>query len=142
TPFLLAAASVDIPMMNLLREYGADTTINTKEGITPLMAAIQAVCPGTCAYQGDNIEKTPIEIDPVIQAVRLLVEQTGAEINATDSAGETAMHYAAFTGAAPVVQYLADQGALINVKSNRGETPWSKAVGMSPDAGDSGLYGV
>ena len=39
TPFLLAAKSVDIPLMRLLLEHGADPKLTTEDGTTALMAA-------------------------------------------------------------------------------------------------------
>jgi hypothetical protein len=51
------------------------------------------------------------------------------------------MHMAAFTGADPVVCYLAENGAAINIADNYGETPWSMASGISPVLRYRGLYG-
>src|SRR5690606_4172190 len=39
TPFLLAAKSADVPLMRELLALGADPSITTEEGTTPLMAA-------------------------------------------------------------------------------------------------------
>jgi ankyrin repeat protein len=39
TPFLQAAKLTDIPYMKLLLDYGADPSMTTTEGATPLMAA-------------------------------------------------------------------------------------------------------
>ncbi len=41
-----------------------------------------------------------------------------------------------------MVQYLAEQGAAIDLKSKSGETPWSMASGISPVFNNLGAYGV
>lgn len=140
TPFLLAAASADVPIMRLLHDFGADLQLNTDEGITPLIAAAQYACTGTCAFQGQgkNISNNK-DIELALQAVKALVEM-GVELNATDKSGRTAMHLAAFTGADAVVQYLAEQGAQVDVKNKNGETPWTMASGIKPGRG--GEYGI
>ena len=38
TPFLLAAKSVDVPLLRLLLEHGADPKLTTEDGTTALMA--------------------------------------------------------------------------------------------------------
>ena len=43
----------------------------------------------------------------------------GAEINATDAAGWTALHYAAWNGHAETCALLLERGASINIKGNR-----------------------
>jgi ankyrin repeat protein len=47
----------------------------------------------------------------------------GAEVNAANDAGNTAMHYAALTGATRIVEYLAGNGANLDVKNKQGKTP-------------------
>ena len=67
-------------------------------------------------------------------AVQFLLD-LGAEINATDNNGETAMHGAAYKGLPEVVQLLSDRGADIQVwatKSKQGRTPLSSAQGYRP----------
>ena len=140
TPFLLAAASADIPMMDLLLKFGADPGLVSVEKITPLIAAAQAACTGTCAYQGGGNVARKQDVEKALMAVKNLVE-AGADVNQSDIRGRTAMHVAAFTGADPVVQYLADHGAEVNVKNIYNETPWSMASGMSPLLENTGLYG-
>jgi ankyrin repeat protein len=139
TPLLLAAASADAPLMLLLEEFEADPKLNTREGVTPLIAAAWYTCSGTCAFKGGGnvADKTKIELS--LQAVKLAIRM-GVEVNAVNKEGRTAMHMAAFTGADPVVQYLADHGAEVNVRDKNGETPWSMASGLAPRF--SGNYGV
>lgn len=140
TPYLLAAVSADASLMRVLKEGGADPQIRGKGGITALMAAAQAACTGSCAFQGGN-DTNQEDLEISFEAVRAAVEM-GADVNAVNDEGQTAMHRAAFTGADRVVQYLADHGALVDVKDHYGETPWSMAAGISPVIRYRGLYGT
>jgi ankyrin repeat protein len=58
----------------------------------------------------------------VLDAVKAAIE-LGADVNAATQAGDTALHSAAALGHDTVVQLLADQGAQLNVKNKRGQTP-------------------
>lgn len=140
TPLWLAAISADVKLMTLMAEFEADPKLNGEGDITPLMAAARAACTGSCAFAGGNVAR-PEDVELSLQAVKAAVNM-GVNINAKNKEGQTAMHMAAFTGADAVVQYLAEQGADINVKDNYGETPWSMASGISPVLRYRGLYGT
>ena len=73
--------------MRLLLELGADPTLTNADRCSPLLAAagIGTLAPG---------EEAGTE-DEALEAVRLLLE-LGADINAVDDNGETAMHGAAY----------------------------------------------
>ncbi|MDR2170042.1 MAG: ankyrin repeat domain-containing protein, partial [Planctomycetaceae bacterium] len=49
--------------------------------------------------------------------------KNGADVKATNDAGQTALHIFANTRNYDAVKYLADQGADVNAKDNNGETP-------------------
>ena len=51
----------------------------------------------------------------VLEAVKLLVEEHGLDVNFVADTGETAMHAAAYRGANSIVQYLFDRGAKLDV---------------------------
>jgi len=51
----------------------------------------------------------------------------GADVNAKDSAGETALHGAVFRGSKEVAELLISNGADVNAKTKRGETPLDQA---------------
>jgi ankyrin repeat protein len=139
TPLMLAALSSDVELMNLLAEYEADPSLVAKGGITPLIAAAQAACTGSCTFQGGNqsdSERSRLALEAVKTAVEM-----GVDVNARTEKGQTAMHMAGFIGADEIVQYLYDQGAEVNVSDNYGETPWSMASGISPVIRYQGLYG-
>ncbi len=121
TAFMLAAKSADVEVLRLLLEYGADPTIKTEDDITPLMAAAGI----SWASNQDRASEAQ-----VLEAVRLIVEELGADVNAVSDVGETAMHAAAYRGANSVVQYLFDRGADLDVVALDGRTPLRVADGV------------
>ena len=121
TAFLFAAKSADVEVMRLLLENGADWRINTDLNITPLMAAAGI----SWASNQDKASEAQ-----VLEAVKLLVEECGADVNFVADTGETAMHAAAYRGANSVVQYLVDKGAKLDVVDKAGRTPLKVAEGV------------
>jgi ankyrin repeat protein/dienelactone hydrolase len=127
TPFLLAAQASDVPLMKLLVELGADPTIPNADGTTPLLAAT-----GVGAL-GDGDESAGTEEEAILATEFLL--KLGADINAVDSNGETAMHGAAYQSRADLVKFLVKNGASIDVwnhENRAGWTPLVIAVGYRP----------
>jgi ankyrin repeat protein len=117
TPLLLAARSSDVPLMRLLLELEADRLLTNEVNCTPLLAAA-----GVGAL-GDGDESAGTE-DEAVEAVRLLLE-LGADINAVDDNGETAMHGAAYQSWPKVVQLLSDRRADINVWNRKNKWDWT-----------------
>lgn len=127
TPFLLAARSGDIPLMRLLLELKADARLPNADKSSPLLAAA-----GVGAL-GDGDEAAATE-EEAAAAVRMLLD-LGADINAVDGNGETAMHGAAYQSWPQVVQLLADRGTKVEVwdrKNKWGWTPLMIAQGHRP----------
>ena len=123
TPFLLAAKSADVPLMRVLLENGADASIPTSNGTTPLMAAAGV---GIWA-PGEN----PGTHEEALAAVALAYEAGGGDVNAIDKEGETALHGAVYRGGAiPVMQFLIDRGARLDVVNKKGWTPLTAADGV------------
>src|SRR5262245_14324345 len=123
TPFMLAALTADAELMKTLATLGADTKLNNVDNSTPLMAAagLASRSPGEDA--GTESE--------VLEAVQVLLD-LGADVNAVDNNGETAMHSAAYKNLPKVVKFLAANGAKINVWNTNdkfGWTPLAIAVG-------------
>ena len=58
----------------------------------------------------------------------------GADVNAANDLGETALHGAAQRGADKVVQFLADHGATLDAKNRRGRTPLDEAIGQANES--------
>ena len=123
TPFLLAAQTADAELMRTLAELGADPLLPNADNSTPLMVA--AGLPTNSPGEDAGTE------DEVLEAVQVALE-LGADVNAVDDKGETAMHGAAYKNLPKVVQFLADKGAKIEIwnrKNKYGWTPLSIARG-------------
>ncbi|HEY7086745.1 MAG TPA: ankyrin repeat domain-containing protein [Tepidisphaeraceae bacterium] len=126
TPFLMASKTADLAYMKLLVELGADPAIPNSDGSTPLLAAAGL---GTTA--ADEFAGTESEC---LAAVEYLLS-IGADINAVDQSGETAMHGAAYKNLPKMVKLLADRGAKVEVwnrKDKHGWTPLLIAQGFRP----------
>ena len=121
TAFLFAAKAADVEVMRLLLQLGADPKINTGVNITPLMAAAGI----SWASNQDRASE-----EQVLEAVKLLVEEQGADVNFVADTGETALHAAAYRGANSVIQYLYDKGAKLDVPDKSGRTPLRVAQGV------------
>lgn len=126
TPFLFACDTADVPLMRLLLDLGADPTIPNEDDCPPILpaAGYGTLAPGEEA--GTEEES--------LAAVELLLN-LGADINAVDRNGETAMHGAAYASFPRMVAYLVDRGAEINIwnRENRhGWTPLLIAEGYRP----------
>jgi len=124
TPLLLAARTADVDLMQLLLELGADPKTTTETNTTPLLVAagVGAALPG---------EEPGTEAE-VLDALTLLLK-TGADINAIDNRGNTAMHGAAYKHLPKVATFLADHGARADVwnhKNANGHTPLDVAAGI------------
>ena len=126
TPFLFAAATVDIPLMNLLLDHGADPKLTNADECTALMA-----CAGVGVFAVGEHPGSEEEVDA---GIRLLV-QLGIDVNTIDSNGETAMHGAAYRSYPSAVRTLTECGAdpeLWNQKNKLGSTPRMVAEGKRP----------
>jgi ankyrin repeat protein len=121
TPFLQAAKLGDVPYMRLLLDHGADPSIPTDEGATPLMAAAGVGIWHVGESAGTNEE--------AFEAVKICYER-GNDVNAVDANGDTALHGAAHRGANKIVEFLVDKGAKVNVPNRIGWTPWIIADGV------------
>ena len=117
TPFLLAAATADANLMNILAKGGADAQLGTNEKSTPLMVA---------AGLGQERDRSEQENKDGLEAVKLAL-QLGNDVNAGGERGMTALDGAAQNGADSIVQFLADNGANLNQQDLCGQTALSIA---------------
>jgi ankyrin repeat protein len=116
TPFLLASLTADLELMKLLVASGADPTLTNAENSTPLIVAagLATRSPG----EDPGTEKD------VIAALEYLLS-LGADINAVDQNGETAMHGAAYKNLPEVVRFLAAKGARVDVWNRPDKFDWT-----------------
>ncbi|NIN34981.1 MAG: hypothetical protein GTO60_07730, partial [Gammaproteobacteria bacterium] len=59
-----------------------------------------------------------------------MMVELGADVNASNDIGRTAMHGATQVVANPVIQYLAEQGADLDARDIYQQTPLSAAMGV------------
>jgi ankyrin repeat protein len=131
TPLLRAAKAGDTEAIQTLLAKGADPKTPTKFGIAPLMAAAGL---GTKEEDTTGRKKTETE---AIGSIKLVMD-AGAEVNAVDNQGDTALHGAAQKGWDHVVQFLVDHGAKLDAKDKKGHTPLDAAMGLMGNGGFDG----
>lgn len=129
TPFWLAAAFHESQIMPLLVTKGADPLLALKNGTTPLMAAAQGETPRAFSQLGtlSALLPGPNEERRTLEAVRAAV-RLGADVNAADELGDTALHRVAEKKFGTVVQFLAETGAILDVTNKKGQTPLALAM--------------
>ena len=121
TPLLQAAKVADAAMMQLLVDLGADPSLATEEGATPLMAAA-----GVGIWK---IGENPGTNDEALEAVELAWKLDN-DVNAADTNGDTALHGAIHRGAGNIVRFLVEKGADIDAVNDTGWSPLSVAQGV------------
>ena len=154
TPFWRAAYASDVEAMRLLAAHGADPNIPTmkpagrprtgdagaREGVTdvsglpavptggfgvPPLQAATGVGYGE-GYAANSHRNAPSGWLP---AIKYLVEELGADVNAKDHDGNTALHHAAARGDNEVILYLVSKGADVTAVNRSGETTVDMANG-------------
>ncbi len=131
TPLLRAAKAGDAEAIQVLLAKGADVKLTTKFGMTPLMAAA-----GLGAKEEDTTGRKKTEAD-AIASIKLCLD-AGADVNALNNQGDTALHGAAQKGFDQVVQFLADHGAKLDIQDKKGHTPLDAANGLMGNGGFDG----
>ena len=149
TPFWRAAHALDIEAMRLLLAYGAAPNVSTikvakrrrrdgdetdHSGLPPVPIGGPAVYSIHAAsgvghgqgYAGNSHRHVP---DGWLLAVRFLVEELGADVNARDHNGYTPVHHAAARGDNELIHYLVSKGADVTAVSRRGQTTVDMANG-------------
>jgi ankyrin repeat protein len=152
TAFWRAAYASDVAAMRLLVSYGADPTLPTiksagrrfsedgvaegKDGtglppptvggpnVTPLQAA--AGVGYGFGFAGNSHHVAP---GGMLAAVRYLVEELGADVNAIDADGNTAVHHAASRGDNEMILFLVSKGAAVTRVNRSGQTTIDLANG-------------
>ena len=153
TPFWRAASASDIEAMKMLVKYGADPSIPTTKpagrprvgdagvreggdvsglplipiggpGVTPLQAAA-----GVGYGEGFAANSHRYAPTGMLAAVKYLVEELGADVNAADHEGNTALHQAAARGDVQMIEYLVSKGADVTRVNREGQTTADMANG-------------
>jgi len=153
TPFWRAAYGADVAAMKLLVSYGADPVIPTVKpverpetgdvgrremrdvsglppvpvggpGVPPLLAAAGAGFGE--GFAGNSHRHAP---GGMLAAVMYLVDELGADVNARDHEGNTAVHHAASRGDTDMVRYLVSKGADVKAVNREGQTTVDMANG-------------
>jgi ankyrin repeat protein len=146
TPFWRAAYALDGAAMRLLVRYGADPNIPTRaqefrwggntvgvpldedpSGLPPVPVGGPGFFPIHAAsglgYGLDNEGNSHRHVPGGwLPAVRYLVEELGADVNAVDYLGYNAVHNAASRGDVELIGYLVEKGADVTAVSRRGQT--------------------
>jgi ankyrin repeat protein len=153
TPFWRAAYGADIEAMKLLKAHGADPSVPTMRpagrpqtgdsdrtnisdvsglppvpvggpGVTPLQAAS-----GVGYAEGFAANSHRYAPSGMLPAVKYLIEELGADVNARDHEGNTALHHAAARGDVEMILYLVSKGADVKAVNREGQTTADMANG-------------
>jgi len=152
TPFWRAAYASDIDAMKLLVARGADPNIPSMKpagrprtadverdvqdvskappipvggpGVPPLVAAA-----GSGYGEGFAANSHRYAPSGMLAAVKYLVEELHADVNAADHEGNTALHNAAARGDVEMIQYLVSKGADVKAVNREGKTTADMANG-------------
>jgi ankyrin repeat protein len=123
TPFLMAAKSADVPLMRVLLDAGANPALTNLDGDSALMVAA-----GVGVY---GPGESPGTADEALEAVKLAFDVGGGDVNDVDKNGETALHGAVYRGGAvPVLAFLIEKGARLDVENSKKWSPLFAAEGV------------
>jgi ankyrin repeat protein len=132
TSLIRAAKAGDAASIGLLLAHGAMPDLPNSQGITPLMAAA-----GVGSTTIDTRGRFRSEQECIDSAKLLLA--AGANINAQRDNGQTSLHGAALWGWNTFVQFLADNGANLQVADHDGIKALDIALGK---VGVTGRVGI
>lgn len=143
TVLISAAAHGDLDVVNVLLSRGVDLNVKDWRGYTALSHAAEAMYEDVVDAMLSHPDLDPnsrgLNSRPVLLAYvwrdnparveKLLAH--GADVNAQDGDGDTALHGAAQTGNTEIMQRLLDKGADPNTKNKQGGTPlmWAAVFG-------------
>lgn len=128
TAFWRAAQANDVDGMRLLVAHGANPTISTARGVTPLMVATGI---------GFEYQTTNVFPDSRMDSVRYLVEELDADVNGKDVQAYTVLHGAAYVGDNDVVRYLVANGADVKARASARMFGTRPAIDVAPGTGDT-----
>ena len=154
TPFWRAAYASDIAAMRMLVASGADPNLPTmkpagrarfgdqtearesidQSGLPPVPIGGPSVTPlhaaaGVGYGEGFGANSHRYAPTGMLAAVKYLVEELGADVNAADHEGNTALHHAAARGDNEMILYLVSKGANVKAVDREGRTTVDMANG-------------
>ena len=152
TPFWRAAYANDVAAMKLLVSYGADPNIPTMKpagrpftgegirqiqdtsGVPPIPyggPGVQPIHAATGVGYGEGFAANSHRYAPTgfLPAIKYLVEEMGADVNAVDHEGNTPVHLCASRGDNACINYLVSKGADIMRVNREGNTTVDMANG-------------
>jgi ankyrin repeat protein len=152
TPFFRAAYASDVAAMKLLASAGADPYVGTMKpagrpftgegirqiqdtsGVPPVPYGGPAILPlhaATGVGYGEGFAANSHRYAPTgfMPAIKYLVEQMGADVNATDHEGNTPVHLCASRGDNECINYLVSKGADVTRVNREGNTTVDMANG-------------
>jgi ankyrin repeat protein len=152
--FWRAAYASDVAAMRLLVAAGADPNVPTMKpagrarfgdmleqrevvdlsGLPPLPVGGPSVMPlhaaaGVGYGEGFGANSHRFAPTGMLAAVKYLVEELGADVNAADHEGNTALHHAAARGDNEMILYLVSKGANVKAVDREGRTTVDMANG-------------
>jgi ankyrin repeat protein len=134
TPLMRAARFADTAALRILLEHGADPQRRQRNQTTALLIA--AGVGGRPADGAPARQDRGTEADAV-EAIAVCLSH-GADVNAANANGETALHVAAGRGTDSVVRLLAERGANLEARDKFNRTPLDVALGAPAGAGRGG----
>jgi len=134
TPLLRAAKACDVPAAKLLLARGAKADLPNSLDLTPLL-----VVAGSNWAITDTRGRFRNEQDCIEMARMLLA--AGANINAVNKNGQTALHAAARMDMKDFVRFIGERGAVLDAKDRTGMTALDIAEGRSGTAARPGASG-
>lgn len=139
TALHLASKQADLPMVQVLLEFGADLNKADHEGRTPIheaafagsLAIVQLLISKGGNYKADGKGQMPLydaASNGHLEVVQFLSETFPKPFGLKN--GHTPLHIAAVKGHLEVVEYLVQKGAYIkDCVTNQGSTPLQEAAG-------------
>ena len=109
--------AADVEVMRVLAEAGADPNRAADDGTTPLMLAA-----GLGRYMAETLVTEARSLEAAALAIEL-----GADADAANEAGSTALHGAAHMKSDALVRLLVEHGAALDPVNARGQTPLAVA---------------
>ena len=143
TVLISAAARGHLDVLNALLTRGADPNVKDKRGYTALSHAVEAMYEDVIDAllnrpdldtNSQGLNNRPVLLAYVWRDDKARVEKLlarGANVNAQDADGDTALHGAAQSGNVEIARILLDKGANLNAKNRQGGTPlmWAAVYG-------------